>query len=244
MGLLLQLESAAHPPPDGTLAAAGRLGASCERAAAAAAATTPTELHLCYECSLEFSDAVVQRQVSRRPADAATTREMQPYRPKPNAPGGGALARAGSRVVVHAGSPSTRSGAHHHHDDHGGGLSRSASDGAAMAALRKNPMGIAPQRGGGGGASKKAATASRPKLAATIGGDAAWADAMAARQEAKRELTKSSDAIKALRMENTQLRLQMDSLKARARAGASGRTPLPPETRASRIREELNRRAA
>ena len=53
------------------------------------------------------------------------------------------------------------------------------------------------------------------------------------------------DAIKALRMENTQLRLQMDSLKARARAGASsGRTPLPPETRASRIREELNRRAA
>ena len=70
-------------------------------------------------------------------------------------------------------------------------------------------------------------------------------DAMAARQEAKRELTKSSDAIKALRMENTQLRLQMDSLKARARAGASsGRTPLPPETRASRIREELNRRAA
>ena len=104
-------------------------------------------------------------------------------------------------------------------------------------------MGIAPQRGGGG-ASKKAATASRPKLAATIGGDAAWADAMAARQEAKRELTKSSDAIKALRMENTQLRLQMDSLKARARAGASGRTPLPPETRASRIREELNRRAA
>ena len=88
------------------------------------------------------------------------------------------------------------------------------------------------------------ATVSRPKLAATIGGDAAWADAMAARQEAKRELTKSSDAIKALRMENTQLRLQMDSLKARARAGASGRTPLPPETRASRIREELNRRAA
>ena len=57
-------------------------------------------------------------------------------------------------------------------------------------------------------------------------------------------LTKSSDAIKALRMENTQLRLQMDSLKSRARAGASGRTPLPPETRASRIREELNRRAA
>ena len=50
---------------------------------------------------------------------------------------------------------------------------------------------------------------------------------------------------RALRMENTQLRLQMDSLKARARAGASsGRTPLPPETRASRIREELNRRAA
>ena len=28
MGLLLQLESAAHPPPDGTLAAAGRLGAA------------------------------------------------------------------------------------------------------------------------------------------------------------------------------------------------------------------------